>query len=247
MNVTEFSNEFDILYNSIATNDAPNLDIYEKSVYLTKAQLELVKNFFDPKGNKYNRGFEQSNKRRNDLKELIRNYKSTLNISSDAGIDDNSQFFNIPNSVFIIIQERAKVESSDLCVNGNTLKVVPKTHDEYNEQIDNPFKKPDSKTIWRMDYYSQSGNNKNVELITPYTVTEYKFRYIVYPSPIILGDLLSEFPNETLTIDGVSQPQTCQLSESIHREILDRAVELATLDYKPEMLQARTSINLRNE
>ena len=60
MTTKEFSNEFDIAYNSIATNDAPGLDLYEKSVYLTKAQLELVKTHFVPEGNKYKKGFESS-------------------------------------------------------------------------------------------------------------------------------------------------------------------------------------------
>ena len=39
----EFSNEFDVLYNSITSNQAPGLDEYEKSVFLTKAQSQLVK------------------------------------------------------------------------------------------------------------------------------------------------------------------------------------------------------------
>lgn len=247
MTTTEFSNRFDILYNGIATNDAPPLDLYEKSVYLTKAQLQIVKNYFEPKGNKYGDGFEQSNKRRNDLNELIRTYKSTIEISSDDGIDENSQFFKIPNNTFLIIQEKAKVSSSDSCINNKYIGVKPKTHDEYNVQKDNPFKKPNEKVIWRLDYYSQNSGNKNVELISPYTIKEYALRYVTYPSPIVLGDLVSLFPGESLTIDGVAQAQTCKLSESIHDEILDRAVELATLDYKPQELQARMQVNTRNE
>lgn len=247
MTVTEFSNEFDIHYNSIATNSAPPLDLYEKSVYLTKAQLEIIKNYFNPKGNKYQDGFENSSKRRNDLNELIRQYKSTIEISSEDGIDDDSQFFRIPNNTFIIIQEKARVISNDTCVNNTYLTVKPKTHDEYNIQKNNPFKKPNEKFIWRMDYYSQSGSNKNIELITPYTVNEYRMRYIIYPSPIILGDLLTLYPGENLSIDEVTQVQTCKLSSSIHREILDRAVEIASLDYKPENIQLRQSLNLRNE
>ena len=34
----EVSNEFDILYNNVTSNQAPGLDEYEKSVFLTKAQ-----------------------------------------------------------------------------------------------------------------------------------------------------------------------------------------------------------------
>lgn len=33
----EFSNEFDVLYNNISSNQAPGLDQYEKSVFFTRA------------------------------------------------------------------------------------------------------------------------------------------------------------------------------------------------------------------
>lgn len=246
MTTAEFSREFDILYNGIANNQAPPLDLYEKSVYLTKAQLELVKNYFNPRGNKYNDGFENSEKRRKDLNELVRPYKTSLTISSSDGIHEDSQFFRIPSNVFMIIQERAKVQSADNCINDTYIKVVPKTHDEVEIQLENPFRYNGSE-IWRLDFYSQQGGTKNVELLSPYNIVEYKCRYIVHPEPIILTDLLSAFPGETLTIDEVSQEQTCKLSKSIHREILDRAVELALADYKPENLQVKAQMNTRNE
>lgn len=247
MTAEEFSREFDIQYNSIATKDNPGIDLYEKSVYLTRAQLEIVKNYFDPKSNRKNRGFEQSSKRRNDLSELVRNYKTTLKIDSDEGMDDNSQFFKIPNKSFLIVQEKAKVISDIACIDDTYLKVIPKTHDEYNDQIDSPFKQPGNELIWRIDYYSQNGSNKNVELISPHTIVEYRNRYVVYPSPIVLTDLLTEFPGENLSVDGVTQKQTCKLSESVHREILDRAVELALIDYEPRNINAKVQMNNRNE
>lgn len=42
MNLQEFNNEFDILFNSISSNNAPSLNEYEKSVFLTQAQEEVV-------------------------------------------------------------------------------------------------------------------------------------------------------------------------------------------------------------
>ena len=44
MNVNEFSERFDILYNNIVSDLAPGLDAYEKSVLLTLAEKEVVKN-----------------------------------------------------------------------------------------------------------------------------------------------------------------------------------------------------------
>ena len=238
MTTLEFSNEFDIGYNGIASNSAPPIDMYEKSVYFTKAQLEIVKNHFEPRGNKYLTGFEQSSKRRYDLLELIRHNTATIQVVSSDGIDDNSKFLRIPNDTFFIIQEKIKITSLDTCLEGKEIKVVPKTHDEYNIQIDNPFKTPDDSVAWRLDYYSQVGNNKNVEIITPYNIESYRMRYIKYPEPIILTDLLTAFPGESLSIDNVALEQTCKLSEGIHREILDRAVELATADLKLDNLRA---------
>ena len=50
-----------------------------------------------------------------------------------------------------------------------------------------------------------------------------------------------------LSIDGISTEQTCQLNTEIHREILNRAVELALRDYKENTLQNKIQTNNRNE
>ena len=77
MTTQEFSNEFDVLYNNIMSNQAPGLDEYEKSVFLTKAQSEVLKNYFNPKGNKYQEGFDESEKRQIDFSTLIKAVKPT--------------------------------------------------------------------------------------------------------------------------------------------------------------------------
>lgn len=246
MTILEFSNEFDIYYNSIASNNAPGLDLYEKSVYLTKAQLEIVKNYFNFKGNKYQEGFESSTKRRDDLKELVTDFKGTVKITTTIGIDSNSQIFEIPNNVFLPLQETAKVSSSDSCVNNKIINIKVITHDEYNIQKNNPFKKPNKDIIWKLDI-SSVNNSKVVELLSPYTITQYNLRYVKRPEPIVLTNLTTSFLNEGLSVDGVSTSQTCKLSESIHREIIDRAVELALSDYKQNNLAIKTQLNSRNE
>ena len=48
MTPEEFSNQFDLQFNNVASNQAPGLTEYEKSVFLTKAQNEIVKNYFSP-------------------------------------------------------------------------------------------------------------------------------------------------------------------------------------------------------
>jgi len=244
MTVEELNNEFDIHYNSIAGQSSPNLDLYEKSIFFTKAQLELVKDYYDPQSNRKQKGFEASEKRRTDLKELIKNYKSSNDFTDLNAIDVNSKFFNIPNDVFLITNEKGIIKDIG-CFEGKSLNIKPMTQDEYNIQIDNPFKKPNEKVAWRLDF-SKINNNKVVEIVTPYKI-EYNLRYIKYPKPIILGDLDILFPSENLSIDGQTLPSTCELDIEIHKEIVDRAVELALRDYKPSGLESKIQLDQRNE
>jgi hypothetical protein len=51
MEPQEFSDTFDVLFNNVTSNQAPGLNEYEKSIFLTKAQDELIKNFFLPQSN----------------------------------------------------------------------------------------------------------------------------------------------------------------------------------------------------
>lgn len=66
----EICKRFDVLYNNITSFQAPGLDTYEKSVFWNKAQLEVLKNHLNPKGNKYGEGFDHSSKRQIDFSSL---------------------------------------------------------------------------------------------------------------------------------------------------------------------------------
>lgn len=72
MSVEEMDNMFDVLYNNITSNQAPGLNAYEKSVFLTKGQDEVLKNYFNPKskGNNTQEGFDGSVKRQVDFSML---------------------------------------------------------------------------------------------------------------------------------------------------------------------------------
>lgn len=72
MSVEEMDNMFDVLYNNITSNQAPGLNAYEKSVFLTKGQDEILKNYFNPKskGNNTQEGFDGNVKRQVDFSML---------------------------------------------------------------------------------------------------------------------------------------------------------------------------------
>jgi hypothetical protein len=244
MTLTEFNNQFDIQFNSIAGFSAPNLDAYEKSVYLTKAQLEIIKNYFNPKGNKYNEGFESSEKRRQDLEDLIKSYSTDESFTTSANIVNISKFIEIPNDVFLIVYENIKLEKE--CYKDYIVNVKPVTHDEFNKQIRNPFKNPTITNAWRLNF-SNIENKKVVEIVTPENEFTYTMRYVKYPKPIILENLEELFPGENITINGVSTSSDCELNAQTCEEILDRAVQLALRDYKPQNLESKVQLDMRNE
>lgn len=72
MSPEEMDNMFDVLYNNITSNQAPGLNAYEKSIFLTKGQDEILKNYFNPKskGNTTQDGFDGSVKRQVDFSML---------------------------------------------------------------------------------------------------------------------------------------------------------------------------------
>jgi hypothetical protein len=227
---------------------SPGIDDYELSVYLTKAQLEIIKNYYDPLSNRKQKGFEATEKRRRDLNQLVKDYKTNTVISNSSNINSESKFYVVPNDLFLIVNEKAKINSQD-CYNNKVLNIKPITYDEYNIQIDNPFEKPDNKTAFRLDI-SNVNNAKVVEIVSPYNVfgtLEYQIRYIKYPKPIIITNLNTEFPSDNLTIDGIFVETPCELNDEICREILDRAVVLATADYKPQNLQVKAQMSQMNE
>lgn len=66
----EFSIEFDILYNNISSNKAPGLNEYEKSVFLTKAQEQIVTELYSGRNTTYN-SFEETEEQRRYLSNLV--------------------------------------------------------------------------------------------------------------------------------------------------------------------------------
>ena len=213
----EFSEEFDILYNNIMSNNAPGLDEYEKSVFLTKAQDELIKNYFNPKGNKYGEGMDNSPKRQIDFSSIVE--VITLNPTGA------STSFKLPDTLNILMILNEVVTVSRKTLDSKVTKrlsVLPINYFEYQRLLSKPYKRPLKNQAWRM-----FSTNKKVEITVGNndTITSYTIRYIRKPRAIILCNLSGN------TIEGSSIEQTCELDPSVHHELLQRAVEIAKAAY----------------
>lgn len=243
MTTQEFSNEFDVLYNNIMSNAAPGLDEYEKSVFLTKAQEEILKNYFNPKGNKYQEGFDDSEKRQIDFSNLIKVISPTTYTSSQyTKLDDRSSLYSISTDILFIVNEVCKVTENGV---GRLVNVVPINFEEYSRLISKPYKQPFKNQCWRLMSTNNTGG-RIFELIPPLgsTLSSYRMRYVNKPDPIILVNLSTEYPG--LSIDGITSVTECKLDSSIHYEILQRAVELAKSAYTGD-LKTMVELGQRSE
>ena len=227
MTIDEFSNSFDTLLSSYApifnfgeevSKQTITLDEYEKSVFLTKAQEEIVLSLYNGK-NPYGEAFEGTEELRRYLSNLItEKYLKPITNTSDTplGLESKSKFFTLPEDLWFITMESVVVDNGK-CGAETIMKVYPVKQDEYQVIRDNPFRGVNDRRALRLDL-----SEGNVEIICKYMIAIYYIRYIKKVPPIILEDL----PND-LTIEGKSEASNCILHEALHQKILDRAVQLA--------------------
>lgn len=242
MTTAEFSNEFDVLYNNIMSNGAPGLNEYEKSVLLTKAQEEIVKNYFDPAGNKYRQGLDDSPKRQIDFSELIKVGEGVLNATSTPlTFSPGAKVYDLPADLFLIINESVETDNG-------IKQVVPVSYQDYTRLMSRPYKEPVAYQAWRLTSTSTKKNQVAAEIIVNNfdTIKSYKVRYIKRPQPIITVNLTEEY-SQGLTIGGITGPSECELNPIIHSEVLQRAVELAKAAYEEGSLQASVQLGQRSE
>ena len=227
MTTEEFSNEFDTLLNSYAHSpqfgeQSSQLDInlneYEKSVFLTQAQEDIVKELYS--GKYTGESFERTEELRRELENLVTQKKYQDEDKQNSEVLQDSKYthtvFNLPTDCLYIVYEQVSWSTDNTCLSNLIADVIPTTHDEYWRTRNNPFRGPNSKKVLRLD-----NKEAQVELVSNGTIDTYILRYLKKPEPIVLEDFQEE------SIDGVSKAQTCKLAESIHRDILERAVRLA--------------------
>ena len=268
MTAQEFSSEFDLLYNNISSAQAPGLTEYEKSVFLTKAQDEIIKNYFTnvQGGNKYQQGIEDSNKRCADFSALLTVAVLNAETTNVVPFDDRGKIFKLPDGttdkkVMIVITEIFKTGKST-SENENppltSYQVIPLKFDEYIRLMAKPSSDPLKRQVWKLMGNSESGNG-SIEIVPHWkdkdnNINKLILKYIRKPYPIILEDLSSQ----GLTIEGykgtggstdgaaIENKPCCELAEELHPEILQRAVELAKAAYTGD-LKSSVELGQRTE
>ena len=210
MDRSQMHKEFKLLMDKAGEGGSPSFTADEIDRFLNMAQDRFVtKRAF---GNNPRRtGFEEDQKRRDDLRTLIKS--ETLSAGTAMlGNKPNGVFIKLPSDYRHSINEEAQLikkgQTAFVEEEYTRTSVTPITHDRYNKIIDDPFNKPDKKTVYRLDYgSSKDDTDLYVELISSseYDIIAYLLRYLKNPVQI-------------------SNDQGCILPEHTHREIIRMAV-----------------------
>lgn len=243
MLINDFSSGFDTLLNSYLrkgnfgdTQPDIRLDEYEKSIFLTKAQEEVALALYNGK-NPFNDSFESTEEMRRYLSDLILeaqlspfsnflpdvfdatfDYTFHKKVKKFIGIDARSQFFKLPDNLWFITYEAVAVGNPQ-CEGMRTLDVYPIRQDEYHKVKRNPFRGFNNRRALRLDL-----PENYVEIVSKYDITDYYIRYLKKLKPIILIDLADD-----QNIEGETSAIGCELHESLHQRILERAVQTALI------------------
>lgn len=240
MTNTEFSNEFDVLYNSIASNQAPGLDEYEKSVFLTKAQAEILKEYFNSRIDGANGGFDGSQKRQYDFSLLIKTTTLSEDSTVTTKIDKRSKCYKFPADYFLSVNEIIKDDKKQY-------SVVSISYSDYQRLMMKPYAYPPKNIAWRLFTSTQTTGLTAVpvaEIIGKFgTNPKYNLRYIKKPKPIVLINLT----DEDVSIEGEKTSTPCELPTQLHQEILERAVTLAKIAYQGGSTSTLAQQNRNNQ
>ena len=247
MTTQEFDIQFDVLYNNITSNQAPGLNSYEKSVFLTKAEIQITQEYINPRVDGAGGGFDGSPRRQIDFSSITesKSFAQVLPASGYVPVDNRAIYFDATSTIgspISIINE-----SVDFAVGLATITytVMPISFTEYQRLMMKPYKYPIKGQAWRLI------NKGLMEIIgkglTSSSNATYRIRYVRKPNPIITEprlDLLGvsidgigygdsqTYTWTSINTSGTSTLSECELPEELHQEILERAVTLAKIAWQ---------------
>lgn len=212
MTLTEFSVQFDILYNNISSNQAPGLSEYEKSVFLTQAQEAVILDLY--KGTAGD-SFETTEEVTRYLSSLVKE-KVTSNLSQSVVdyYESNIKITQItlPEDVLFVTYQSAYSGTKNVLV-------LPARQDSLFKDLNNPFRGPSKNTAICLS------ENTNLKLYSKCIIDTHILKYIKKPYPIILEGAYDE---SSLTINSKTESKEVDwLPESLHTQILLRAIQIA--------------------
>ena len=242
MTYNELSDAMDVLSNRYAQTKNVSLvvfDEYEKSLYLTKAANEIVKQMMP--------FYDRNEKIKKQLISITKSAQVSTIYSADATLKlrNDSIVYELPSDVLYVVAESIR-NSSNVILR----KIKPLKDDEAYYSFDNPFRASTKGYAWRdsITFVDGGVTKKYSEIVTDVlaaTNPRYYLKYITKIPPFIVTNDL-----EDASIEGVSTNANLDAQaplDPLHEKILDLAIVLGymakTDDPNAKTAASQISIN----
>jgi hypothetical protein len=241
MTVQEFHTEFKIALDKVDSQAYPEFLDGEVDYFLNEAQDRFIKTRYG-RNNIYTSGFEEMQKRTDDLKALVTSKfcsvsavphyglagDTVFRASLSALFDDELRQVSANEEYMLYLKATANscTTSEKTCCGWSKVKLVQ--HDDLTSIASDPFNRP------------------SVE--RPVIFFEDEDIFVWTGKSNIIDNFLVTFIRKPLKIDLGSYggtPQTCELSEYTHKEIVQMAVRIA-LENVESPRQETQEYNVRN-
>lgn len=238
MTISEFHRNFKFGMDKMSTLNYPNFESEEIDLLLNQAQDRFVKQRYGTNNTKRT-SFEETEKRTEDLREVIETSRLTGFTANSESITYHSAMCQLPDNHWFTIWDKAIIscttcngtvkrgtgpiglEGGTNSITGQYVEVRSVTHLDFEKVVKDAFKGPDHTKILKLMYKNQ------IELIMSddCTLVSYEFRYIREPV--------------RMSLTGNT---TCELSEHTHQEIVDEAIKIALEGIEAKRTQTFTPI-----
>jgi hypothetical protein len=238
MDVNSLHYEFKLKMDRVDSLSQQDFNVAEIDWLLNEAQLVFVKRRYSGLSNPKQRGFENTQKRIDDLSTLVIKYPEQPPLTAtllDTGVYEVVLADTVAPYLFLVDAYTDLNVDADCIIRGVPLKFIQ--HDDIRRTLKDPFNEPSLEFIPYNIGRSSSGSGSSIyvyggKLPASYINSVY-IEYVKYPSRISFGGYQY--------INGVTySTATSELPEQTHSELVDIACELAALNIEnPEYIQLK--------
>lgn len=231
MNIAEMHIEFRAGLDKTNSLSYPDFRPEEIDLWLNKSIDSTVKQRYGGTNLKGS-SVEETQKRRDDLRGITKDYHTTIIAPTSSENKPNGHFVSIPSNYWFALEEECEIEYNDCNGKPITDRVNVKsiTHSRYDKIINDPFNKPDKTEVLCLPIEDGVAGMRNELISDGSTIKAYYMRYIRRPAKVSLNPAVN-----------------CDLSEHLHREIVDYAVNLVLENIESPRFQTQNVQISRNE
>lgn len=217
MNIREAHYAFKIAFDRVNSLSAPDFNEAEVDAFLNEAQLVFIKRRYGKFSNPKKQGFEEIQKRIDDLSTVSVQYPvqpaiTPIKFTDKPVYEVSTSYLTHP---YLFLTAVSGIIDTPDC---NEVFFKSVRTDQLDQKLKDPFS---SATVFYTMGRNTSGESA-IYLFTSKTILEVRVSYIKYPSKVSTGNYVH--------LDGIAYPQNSfELPLHTHPEIVDIAAELAAL------------------